>query len=89
MNWPTQILLGTLLSFLAFVVVWDLTMGHPEIMIVSGEAIILYKDFHYRVRGGETFLGICTDSSLKGRIRTADGSIRLERPLERQLDSNQ
>jgi hypothetical protein len=57
--------------------------SRPEITVISGEAVIKYKEFTYRVKGGETFLGVLGDSSLLARIRTANGDIRFEKPLER------
>ncbi len=58
--------------------------SRPEITIVSGEALIRYKSFTYKVHEGETFLGVLGDSTLLARIRTYDGIIRFQKPQERQ-----
>lgn len=58
--------------------------SRPEISVISGEAVISYKGFSYKLRPGETFLGTLGDTELHARIRLPDGSIRLDKPLERQ-----
>ncbi len=75
---------AALCTALIGVLVYVAMTSHPEITIVSGEALIKYKDFTYRVRQGETFLGVLGDSTLLARIRTYDGIIRFEKPQERQ-----
>lgn len=55
-----------------------------EMTVVSGEALVHFKEFTYRVKEGETFLDVhAGDSKLTARIRTKDGTIRFQPPEER------
>jgi hypothetical protein len=69
---------------LVFGILYITYTARPEITIIRGDALIKYKEFTYKVKEGETFLGVLNDSSLLARIRTYDGIIRFEKPQERQ-----
>ena len=58
--------------------------SRAEITIVSGEGIVKYREFTYKLYAGETFVDVLNDSSLLARIRTYDGIIRFAKPQERQ-----
>lgn len=57
--------------------------SRAEVTITSGEGVVKYREFTYKLYQGETFIDVLTDSSLLARIRKENGDIRFAKPLER------